>query len=154
MFYLAFCIVSAFSNAMINPLSDIQIVYSAFNDSVYVFSGRKSPQEYSSSMKIFNYYDESYEILYNSFSSALIYPDDRSMYGMVIDPAGLVVYIYGGMGPKGVYGDLWMYFVNNDTFQQIILTGSHVPNRYKRGNILFNFFITKPSFNQKLVVRV
>lgn len=118
---------------MINPLSDIQIVYSAFNDSVYVFSGRKSPQEYSSSMKIL------YNLNDTVFSSALFYPDDRSMYGMVIDPAGLVVYIYGGMGPKGVYGDLWMYFVNNDTFQQIILTGSHVPNRYNMQFLYFTY---------------
>ena len=133
MFYLGLCIISALSQIQIPPRSDFQIVYSYNTSKYYVFSGKLSPQEFSPSMKIYDKAKHSF------FSSTLFYPDDRSMYGMVIDPAGLVVYIYGGMGPKGVYGDLWMYFVNNDTFQQIILTGSHVPNRYNMQFLYFTY---------------
>ena len=59
------------------------------------------------------------------------------MYGMDIDPTGSYIYIYGGLGTKGVYGDLWIYFVNNDTFQQIIPSGSQVSNRYNMGFLYF-----------------
>ena len=131
MFFFALCIISVFSEFTLPPLSDIQIVYSPFNDSVYVFSGRISPQKFSPSMKILSDY------LRFKFSSALFYPEDRSMYGMVIDPTGLVIYIYGGLGTKGVYGDFWIYFVKNDTFQQIIPSGSQVNNRYNMDFLYF-----------------
>ena len=133
MFFFALCIISVFSEFTLPPLSNIQIVYSTNTEYYYVFSGRISPQKFSPSMKILSDY------LRFKFSSALFYPEDRSMYGMVIDPTGLVIYIYGGLGLKGVYGDLWMYFVNNDTFQEIVLTGSHVPNRYNMQFLYYTY---------------
>ena len=66
MFYLACCIISAFSKNLISPLSDFQIVYSNYTFNYYIFSGKLSPQEYSPTMKIFNY-DKYYKILKNSF---------------------------------------------------------------------------------------
>ena len=103
MLYLTLCIVSVISQSAyirISALSEIQVVFSEYSFNYYVFSGRISPQEYSPSMKI-------YETTKGfNFSSALVYPDDRSMYGMVIDPKGQNIYIYGGLGQDGVYGDL------------------------------------------------
>ena len=61
------------------------------------------------------------------------------MYGMDIDPTGSYIYIYGGLGTKGVYGDLWIYFVNNDTFQEIIPSGSHVVNRYNMQFLYYTY---------------
>ena len=102
MYHFALWLISVFGQyeyIQITPLSEIQVVQSSENSKFYIFSGKQTPQEYSPSMKIF-------DDLKSEFSLASIYPEDRSMYGMVIDSKGLNIYIYGGLGQKGVYGDL------------------------------------------------
>ena len=133
MYFFALCFITAFGqNGFIKilPLTQIQVVYSVNTSLYYTFSGRIDSQTFDPSMKIFN------DVGYN-YSASSYFPDDRCMYGMAIDSSGLIIYIYGGLGKKGVYGDMWKYFVINDTFQQIIQSGVEISSRY---NMQFAYY--------------
>lgn len=82
----------------------------------YAFSGR-GQSGYVSNMQILDFQSEDKVTV--ETSSSLLYPGDRSLYGMVLSNTTEEVYVFGGLGPNGIYNDVWSYSIYEDTWEEV-----------------------------------
>ena len=109
------------------PLSGVQIISLYFNDAFLSFSGRKSSIDYSEGLKIYTK-DLRTNTYKSSKSYSQIYPQARSHYGLAWAESRWV-YLFGGIGSRDVFGDLWVYDIELDTWN-IIYESSEISPRF------------------------
>lgn len=115
--------------------SGISSVFLESSKSMYYFSGVAYDGSYRYGLHRF-YYDEivdswrvAQQQVYNS-------PDPRSSYGSFF--YNNTYYIYGGIGPNGIYNDIWSYDIVGEYWTQIA-SNQLVPPRYSFAYTSFTY---------------
>lgn len=75
------------------------------------------------------YYDTDYKSWRSQEQSGTFYPDSRSDYGGFLY-LNQFYYIFGGIGPNGIYNDIWNYDIIYERWNQVFVSApiSHRSN--------------------------
>ena len=114
------------------PVSGIQLIPLNKDSKFLSFSGRKSSNEYLEGLSIYTY-DISSGTYHTSRDLSENSPSARALYGLFY-VENEWIFLFGGIGPKGILGDMWRYDLSNFVWDQIFETSIVSP----RFNFAYN----------------
>lgn len=109
------------------PFSGVSALFNSSTQTFYFLSGKLNYQNYLTGMQTI-YYDSVYDSWRYFPLSYTSYPQDRSFYGSFHD-GGKKYCIFGGIGPGGIYQDMWCYDLVIGGWSQV-QTNNIIPRRY------------------------
>ena len=107
-----------------SPYTSISSVFLESSQTLYYHSGIANDGSYLEGLFSF-YYDTNVDTWRTDSQQAYNYPDSRGFYGSFYYNGGY--YIFGGIGPNGVYNDMWCYNIQYQQWTEVQIPNPILP---------------------------